>query len=175
MSMTQATIEATARASSKTMLLKCVELRHNQFPSGVIRIVNHATSVDVQLEANAPLHPGEVRTFTNRGMVAKEPDQSDEVDSIYTLRIDGTDGAIQGLFYNARQDGGPVYATVRPISYDVLTETASDPYAVLHLELQDVTINATDIIIKLGYVNSGNDAFPNKFYGPLTHPGLYTS
>jgi hypothetical protein len=173
MSMSQATIEKAARASSKTMFLKCVELRHTSFT--VLRIVDHTDPVQITLEANAPANPGGSVWFQGRGMVATEPDRSDEVDSIYTLRIDGTDGAIQGLIYNARQIGGPVYVTVRPISYDVLTETASDPYAALHLELQDVQINATDIVMKLGYVNSGNSAFPHLFYGPLTHPGLYTS
>lgn len=177
MSMSQATEEAYARASNKTVQLNCFELRNDQFPGdpgkGVLRMVNHTTGVALTLESTAPLNAGEQVQFIGRGMVAREQDKSDEVDSPYSLRIDGTDGQLQGLIFNARQSGYPVYATVRPISYDVITETPSAPYAVLHLELQDAKINATDIIMTLGYVSSGNDPFPHKNYNPDTHPGLY--
>jgi hypothetical protein len=171
--MSQATEESMARASSKTVLLKCVELRNDQFPGGVLRFVNHTTNVDITLEANAPMNPNLERTFIGRGMDAPDAVKSDEGDSPFTIRIDGTDGVLQGLIYNARQAGDPVYATIRPISYDVLTETPSAPYAALHMELQGVKTDATDIVMTFGYVSSVNEVFPYKVYGPATHPGLY--
>ena len=175
--MSQATEESLARASSKTVLLKCVELRNASFTltGGVLRIVNHTTDVQIVHEATAPLDPDILTTYVGRGMDAPDATRSDEADSPFTLRIDGTDGTIQGMIYNARQDGKPVYVTLRPVAYNVLTESPDTHYAAIHLELQAVKMDSTDIIMTLGYVNSGNDPFPYKYYGPLTHPGLYVS
>lgn len=172
--MSQATREAYARASSKVIHLQCVELRNAQFPLGVLRMVNHSVDVTITLESGAPLNGGLPATFIGRGMDISEPARSDEPDSPFSIRFDGVDGATQGAIYNARQAGAPVYATVRPVAYDVLTETPLDPIGALHLELQSALTDMDTVILTLGYSNSANDAFPFKFYNPTTHGGLYT-
>lgn len=174
MSMSQATREAYARASSKVIHLQCVELRNDQFPLGVLRMVNHSVAVTITLEAGAPLHGGLPAVFIGRGMDISEPVRNDEPDSPFSIRFDGVDGETQGIIYNARQSGEPVYATVRPVAYDVILQAPHDPIGALHLELQSAPTNLDTVTMVFGYSNSSNSAFPNKYYNPTTHAGLFT-
>ena len=175
MSMSQATIEAYARANSKVKQLYCIELRNpNINGAAILRLVDHHVDVEITLEANAPFGAGQTAIFVPRAMAILQPKQSDEPNSPYTFTLDAVDAELQSGFYNARQGGHPLYCTVRAVAYDVIAEAPIDNAAwVLNLEAQTV-INGNQVVLTLGYLHASDEPYPNKLYNPRTHGGLYT-
>lgn len=171
--MDQATREAIARADTSVTLLIAIELRHSEFPGGVIRQINNHIGVTIPIEAGAPMDGGTNQAFIGESMEISSPDLSTDPDQTLTVGISGISGFLYPFMYNASQTAEIIYCTIRPTAYDVITG-AVDVVDALHFEVRGVVMNQDVIAITAGSVNSANQAFPLIRYTPASHPGLYT-
>lgn len=171
MTLSAAHKEAYARAQVDVRHLIALELRHSAW--GVLRMIDYDIDIDVALEAGAPANAGQTVEFVAHAMEVREPEISTEPDSTVSLRLDGVSGVLQPLLYDAMQVIEPVLVTVRPLGYNVTTDTVLGVVGALHLEMRTATVTPEQVVMVCGFTNSANQDFPNDNYTPESHPGLY--
>jgi hypothetical protein len=171
MALSAAHREAYARVDKNVLHLNCIELRHSVL--GIMRLVDYDKDVDLLLEADAPANPGITRTFIGTAGEVARPSSNAEVDSPFSMLLDGVSGYLQPWLYNANQYQEIIPVTVRSIGYNIATETVIGVAGIIHLELLGAKVGTTDMQLTSGYSNSTNVAFPGVHYTPESNPGLY--
>ncbi len=169
--LTPAQKEAFARADGSTVNLWALEFRHPSF-TAPIRIVQSRVDIDLTLEASAPIDAGASQTFTAAGFQIKAPDVDSEPDSIMNAQVDGVSGEIHPLIQAASKTSIPVEMTAREFVYNVRTATVTTMLQNIYLQFRGSATDKQTIVMRFGYTNSANKAFPNKIYTPESNRGL---
>jgi len=168
--------EAMGAASVEYAMLETFELRHSGFQNAdgttfVPRIVNNFEDIDAQLEADAPVNPGEIVTFTAMPVTSGGLDENDSnaapsisvsFDGVSPLIVEQLDYALNGI--------EPVYLTIRVYASNDLSAPAFMP--VLHLTLRDVNVTETKVTARATFYDPSNLGFPRQEYSRLRYPGL---
>ena len=171
MTWTQAQKEALARASTNEVLKWALELRHSLFASH-IRLINHDTDVDVDLEADAPVQPSTTQTFLGTGLRLVEPDLTNQPDPTITIEIDGVVGTLFPLIRASAKSGEAILLTLRGLMLDVDTSTVAQVLKIYHLQFRSAAATMTTISATFGYTNPSNQPFPSQKYDAVSNPGL---
>lgn len=160
--LSQALKEAYARSDSETRHLIAVELQHNVFPGGALRIVNHDTDITISSDI-----------YVAHAMQAKEPELGSEPDNKIKIRIDGTPGTFQYWIAAAIDTASPVYADIRPFAFNMRTEAVIDVVGTYSFLVTKAEYDMTACVLTLGHVSPTNVPFPGKKYDPITYPALF--
>jgi hypothetical protein len=171
MQLSPAQREAYARANSSLIHLPAVEFRHPVF-SGPLRVVNYDRALFLPLEDYAPVDAGAVVNFEGLSCDIKQPDIDTQVDSTFSIQIDGVSAFVQPLLALANRTSVPVDATIRFYAYNVSTQVVDGPVGVIHLQVRSMSVTKTAVGVTLGYTNTANKAFPSQKYTVESNPGL---
>lgn len=171
MALTQAQREAYARANTNLIHLPALEFRHPVF-ANPLRIVSYDKNIMLPLESSAPVEADQTKEFAGFLCSIKEPDIDAQVDSTFSIQIDGVSGYVQPLLAVANRSVVPIAATVRFYSYNVSTGAVSGAVGVIHLQVRGIAVTKTSVAVTLGYTNTANRAFPFQKYSVETNPGL---
>jgi hypothetical protein len=162
MSMSIAIREAYVRADTFTRHLMAVDLQHEVFPDGHIRIVNHDQDVTVDGATYAPF-----------AMQTQEPELGHEPDNKVKIRVDGVPGTFQFWIASAVKSTTSVRADLRPVVYNIKDSVVIDFIQPYQFMVTEAEYNMTACVLTLGHIAPTNMPFPGKRYSPASHPMLY--
>lgn len=162
MTLSTAVKEAYVRADTFTRHLMAVDLKHSTFPDGHIRIINYSQDITIGADTYAP-----------HAMQSTEPEVGHEPDNKVKLQIDGVSGTFQFWLAGAIKSNEAVYADMRPVVYNLKTDTVIDVAGVYPFMLLEAQYSMTACTLTLGHISPTNLPFPGKRYSPESHPMMY--
>lgn len=169
-SKSEAYAEAMATASIEDAILYMLEVTHEDL-AAPIRLVLNSSNVTATLEADAPFNAGAAVEFTAINLGIHFPEETDSNASPPTrIWIDGVSPLVAAELEPAAESLQPVTVIVRTYLSSDLSGPASLPPLVL--EMRDIEINETRVLVTLAYADFGNTRFPGKTFTADEHPGL---
>ena len=172
MSVSEAIKQAYARAGSTTVHMIALEMRHESWPSP-LRMINHRSDITLKLENDAPANPGQQVLFVATAMRVQEPQIGTDPAGEMEIQIDGVAGVLHSFIDAANGLSTPIDATIRAVALDSSNDSVIDVFTPYDLQVKNVGINLTDVMVTFGRISPVNLPFPNAKYGPDTYPQLY--
>jgi hypothetical protein len=168
-SLSEAIQEAYASAPAAEIVFHTLEFRHPEW-GAPIRVVRGRDNLDATLEADAPLNPGELVTFTGFAFDLDLPEQGDSASPEISITIDNAGLEIEDALNLAILSTDPVQVTYRAYLESDTSAPSNNPpltFTVARVPASQTQIQATAI---LG--DFGNRRFPFEQYTATRFPGL---
>lgn len=136
-----------------------------------IYIVNDFSKFLATLEADAPLHAGQVVEYQPLPFVFVRPEESDSASPAeITIEVENASKEIQAHMSHARESDSPVKVMVR--TYLPSDTSAPHESPVPTFILKSVEVTALKISARAGFGDLINRRFPRPEYTRDTNPGL---
>ncbi len=171
----QAIREAYASAPADTVILHTLELRHPAFVDDdgaptAIRVVRDHADFDARLEADAPLHAGEMVRFVALGFELEQPPVDTAPVPEIAVTLDNVSREIVRHLDAAATSLERIEVTYRPYLSTDLEGPQMDPP--ITLTLTEVEVDVFRATGRARMLDIGNKAFPGDLYTATRFPGL---
>jgi len=154
--------EAYARAHVGTKECFAVELRHSEFPSGVLRYINHDRDISVS---------GSL--FIGTPAEIAKPDTVGDGSQNYQIALDNISGYLTPYLNNANQGLERIEVTLYECAVNTINDSLIGVINTMEFSYQGDVIEIDRVTMELGSKNPANIPFPSITYAPDTHPALY--
>ncbi len=175
-SLTDALAEAAALAPSDEIIWHTLEVRHPDFEDengdrASLLLVADTEPLTAPLEADAPVYPGEWRSFIplafNFALTPIEAGTTPEIE----ISIDGVTRSLIYYLDLAMASAVPLVVAYRPYLDTAIADGPQmDP--VLTFEVSDVTVGLTNVTMRARTGIDLRGAFPRRIYTITEFPGL---
>ncbi|MEW5730017.1 MAG: DUF1833 family protein [Pseudomonadota bacterium] len=172
----QAIKEAYAVAPKGQVVIHTMELRHPDFRDDngnpvAVRVVRAFKDLQARLEADAPMNPGEVVTFTALAFEFQEPELGTGPVPEMPVSMDNVGKTISDQLELAAVSQHKVEVTYRPyLSTQLDVGPKYNPP--IHLVLTEVIVTPPRVSAKARMENAADKAYPQDVYTVERFPGL---
>ncbi|MBS4019056.1 MAG: DUF1833 family protein [Dechloromonas sp.] len=160
--MTEAYREACAHAPSDVVDLLTMELNHADLEAPLRFVDDHA-------DLEAKIETGETVTYTRFAFEAVEPEVNVAGQPELSITIDGASAEIAQLLDGLSGSPDPVSVVMRAYRSDELDAPGR---RLLPGEIRHISINTTQVTLRIGFGEIANLPFPRELYTPRRFPGL---
>jgi len=160
--MTEAYREACAHAPSDVVDLLTLEIQHAELEAPIRLVDDHADLV-------AKIETGETVTYTRFAFEAVEPEVNVAGQPELSITVDGASAEIARMLDALAGDPNPLFVVLRAYRSDELDAPGR---RLLPGEIRHISINTTQVTLRIGFGEISNLPFPRELYTPRRFPGL---
>lgn len=153
--LTEAEVEAYARANANIQPLMALEFRHSQW-LGPVRLVDGDVDRDLLLPVDAALDSGEVVAFQGVQLNVPEEQLDDEPDSQLQVQVAGVAGAVHEYFSVAAKSFESAQVSQYRVSVNLVTGEVLSVVRQAEIEVRSFHTSMTSVTLGCGYTNTSN-------------------
>lgn len=161
--MEQALEEAYASCPSEIVILDTLQIDHETFTDGPVRIVNDYSDLTAKLET------GEQVVFTRFAFKSIKPSVNASGMTEIKVTVDNASAEIARLLLSASKSIYPFKTTLRTYRSDDLTKPSG---RMIPSEIRYVELDEQSCDLRLGFSRIADRAFPSEVFTPQRFPGL---
>jgi len=153
--LTDAEIEAYARANSNVINLMALEFRHSVYPAPV-RIVQGDVDIDILLPVEMPVDGGEEVAFLAVGISVPEESIDEDPDSQLRINIHGVSGWVERYVSAAAKSFESAQVSQLLLTYNIAERRLLSVRRHAELEMRSVNVSMTGMSVTCGFTNTSN-------------------